>query len=70
MIINATFQDRIRAWKDLHDSFDNILDYIVTKAGDINVYDITKYYDYPDVLISEFLGQPDIKKVFSLHPDI
>jgi hypothetical protein len=29
MIINATFQDRIRAWRDLHDSFDNILDYIV-----------------------------------------
>lgn len=70
MIINATFQDRIRAWKDLHDSFDNILDYIVEKAGNINVYDITKYHDYPDVLISEFLGQPDIKKLFSLNPDI
>lgn len=29
MIINATFQDRIQAWNDTHDSFDNILDYIV-----------------------------------------
>ena len=29
MIINATYQDRMRAWVDLHDSFDNILDYIV-----------------------------------------
>lgn len=52
MIINATFQDRIRAWRDLHDSFDNILEYIVSKAGNINVYDITSYQDYPDILIS------------------
>ena len=29
MIINATYQDRMRAWVDLRDSFDNILDYIV-----------------------------------------
>ena len=70
MIINATFQDRIRAWRDLHDSFDNILEYIVDKAGGINVYDITSYQDYPDILISEFLGQPDIKKLFSLNPDV
>ena len=70
MIINATFQDRIRAWRDLHDSFDNILDYIVQKAGGINVYDITSYQDYPDILISEFLGQPDIKKLFSLNQNI
>ena len=51
MIINATFQERIQAWNDTHDSFDNILDYIVEKAGGINVYDITKYHDYPDILI-------------------
>lgn len=70
MIINATFQDRIRAWRDLHDSFDNVLDYIVEKAGNINVYDITKYHDYPDVLISEFLNQPDNKKLFFLNNDI
>jgi ABC-type Fe3+-hydroxamate transport system substrate-binding protein len=70
MIINATFQDRIRAWRDLHDSFDNILEFIVDKAGGINVYDITSYQDYPDILISQFLGQPDIKKLFSLNPDI
>jgi hypothetical protein len=67
MIINATYQDRIRAWNDTHDSFDNILDYIVTKAGDINVYDITKYHDYPDALIGEFLGQPDMKQLFGLN---
>lgn len=67
MIMNATYQERIRAWVDLHDSFDNVLEYIIDKAGGINVYDITKYYDYPDILISEFFSQPDIKKLFSLN---
>jgi len=49
--MNATYQERIRSWRDLHDSFDNVLDFIVERAGNINVYDITKYHDYPDVLI-------------------
>jgi len=70
MIINATFQDRIRAWRDLHDSFDNVLDYIVDRAGGVNVYDITKYHDYPDLLINEFLGQPLTIKQFALNSDI
>lgn len=68
--MNATFQERIRAWEDLHDSFDNVLDYIVQKAGNVNVYDITKYHEYPDILISQFLGQPDIKALYSLNKDI
>lgn len=68
--MNATFQDRTRAWHDLHDSFDNVLDYIVDKAGGINVYDITKYHDYPDILIEEFLDNPEIKRLFSLNPGI
>lgn len=70
MIMNATFQDRIRSWRELHDSFDNVLDYIVEKAGHVNVYDITKYHDYPDVLISDYLGQPDTKKLWSLNNEI
>ena len=70
MIINATFQDRTRAWNDSHNSFDNILDYIVEKAGNINVYDITKYHDYPDILIDSFLNQPDNKKLFFLNSEI
>lgn len=49
--MNATYQNRISDWNGTHDSFDNVLDYIVEKAGNINVYDITKYHDYPDVLI-------------------
>lgn len=68
--MNATFQDRVRAWRDLHDSFDNVLEYIIDKAGGINVYDITKYHDYPDILIEEFLSQPDTIKLFSLNPGV
>lgn len=54
----------------MHDSFDDALDYIVQKAGGVNVYDITKYHDYPDELIGMYLGQPDIVKRYSLNPDI
>ena len=67
IIINATYQDRIRDWTGLHDSFDDALDYIVTKAGGVNVYDITKYHDYPDELIGQYLGQPDIVTRYSLN---
>ena len=38
-------------WDDLHNSFDTALDFIVERAGNINVYDITKYHEYPDLLI-------------------
>lgn len=47
IIINATFQEREKQWNALHDSFDRALDMIVDMAGGINVYDLTKYYDYP-----------------------
>ena len=47
LIINSTFQYRSRLWSDLHDSFDKVLDSIVDWAGGVNVYDFTKYKDYP-----------------------
>lgn len=70
IIINATYQDRIRDYRNMHDSFDDALDYIVEKAGGVNVYDITKYHDYPDQLIGQYLGQPDIVTLYSLNKDI
>ena len=54
----------------MHDSFDDALDFIVDRAGDVNVYDITSYHDYPDILIGEYLGQPDIQNLFSLNKEI
>lgn len=70
MILNGTFQERRRYWCDLHDTFDNVLDLIVEMAGGINVYDITKYRDYPDLIIDEYLGNYEIQSLFALRRDI
>lgn len=47
IVINATYQSRMRHYDDLHNSFESVLDKIVTWAGGINVYDFTKYGEYP-----------------------
>ncbi len=66
IILNATFQERRKYWVDLHDSFDLALDLIVEWAGKVNVYDITKYQDYPTELLVEYLGNPDIISLYRL----
>ncbi len=70
VILNATYQERFRNWRDLHDSFDLALDLIVNMSGGVNVYDITKYRDYPTELINSFLESPDNKKRFALNNDV
>lgn len=44
IILNGTFQERRHFWHDFHDTFDLGLDLIVEWAGNVNVYDITKYH--------------------------
>lgn len=39
-------------------------------AGQVNVYDITKYREYPTLLIDEYLGNFDIQKLFGLNKEI
>lgn len=70
IIVNATFQERMRYWRDLHDSFDDALEYIVDRAGGVNVYDITKYHDYPDALIGEYLGDPLTQDLYHLNKQV
>jgi len=70
MILNGTFQERRQLWNDLHDTFDNVLELIVEMAGGVNVYDITKYRPYPDMIINEYLGNWDIQTLFNLRRDI
>lgn len=70
MILNGTFQERRKYWRDLHDTFDNVLDLIVNMAGGVNVYDITKYREYPDLIINEYLGNYDIQTLFGLIRNI
>jgi hypothetical protein len=70
LILNATYQERTRNMRDMHMSFDLAFDLLNTMTGGINVYDITKYQDYPTQLLDSFLGSPDNKKRFALNPDI
>lgn len=50
LIINSTFQERGKDWDELHNSFEKILDHIVEWSGGVNVYDFTKYENYPSNL--------------------
>jgi hypothetical protein len=70
IILNGTFQERRHLWSDLHDTFDKGLDLIVDFAGGVNVYDITKYHDYPTLLIDEYLGNFNNQKLYGLRSDI
>lgn len=70
LILNATYQERFRNWRDLHDTFDLALDLIVNMSGGVNVYDITKYRDYPTELIGSFLESPENKKKFALNSEV
>ncbi|XP_031472651.1 serine carboxypeptidase-like 48 [Nymphaea colorata] len=63
-------QERFRQWVDLHDTFDLALDLIVNMSGGVNVYDITKYREYPVELIASFLESPDNKKRFALNDGV
>lgn len=68
--MNATFQNRNRNWKDLHNSFGEVLDYIVERSGGVNVYDITIYHHYPTLLVNEYFDNPDTISLFSLNKDV
>jgi len=35
----------------MHNTFEQVLDLIVQVSGGVNVYDITKYKDYPTLLL-------------------
>lgn len=52
IILNGTYQERKKYWRDFHDTFDKALDLIVDLAGGVNVYDITKYHPYPNLIIA------------------
>jgi serine carboxypeptidase 1 len=39
-------------------------------SGNVNIYDITKYKEYPDQLVGAFLESPDNKKRYGLNPEV
>lgn len=66
-ILNATYQNRARQWRELHHSFGEVLDYIVDNSGNVNVYDITTYHRYPTILVSQYFDTPEIASLFALN---
>jgi vitellogenic carboxypeptidase-like protein len=70
ILLNGTYQQRARDWDSLHDTFDLALDLIVKFAGNVNVYDITKFRDYPTQLLESFFSSPDIISRFKLNPNV
>lgn len=70
ILLNGTYQQRIRDMRGLHDTFDLALDYIVNQAGGVNVYDITSYQDYPTLLLESFFGNPVYQKMLKLNPNV
>lgn len=68
--MNATFQNRARLWNDMHNSFGEVLDYIVERSGGVNVYDITTYHRYPSVLVNMYFETPEIISLYGLHTGI
>lgn len=70
ILLNSTYQQRMRDMRGLHDTFDLALDVIVDMAGGVNVYDITSYHDYPTLLLESFFESPDIIKLFKLNPNV
>ncbi len=54
----------------MHDTFDKALDLIVEMAGGVNVYDITKYKPYPNLIIDEYLGNYDVQNLYVIRHDI
>ena len=70
IILNTTYQERIKDWRGVHDSFDKALDLIVYFAGGVNVYDITKYHDYPTQLLESFFEDTDMITKFKLNAQV
>lgn len=69
-ILNATYQEMNRRWRDLHESFYKVLNLITSSTGGVNVYDITKYKPYPTSLIGQYLNDPSIISLYKLDPNI
>jgi hypothetical protein len=70
ILLNATYQERFRQWSELHDTSNLVAGLISNMSGGANLYDITKYGDYPFELINSFVESPDIKKRFAFNAEV
>ena len=67
MLINATVCLESRDLEQAHSTFKRTIDYISSKAGNVNVLNYNKYGNYED-LINEFFHIPDTITKFNLNP--
>ena len=77
MLLRAARNNGKQDHNKLHDDFDNAIDYIVEKFGDVNVYDIKIDGEYECIFFSwnlEFLQpyfrDPHILKLYGLNTGI
>ena len=58
-----------KEWSELHHDFDHVLNYIVERAGGVNIYDIKEDGLYPKLLDAYFADNENIK-TYALEEDI
>jgi len=56
--------------RELHKSFNKVLNLITTGTGGVNVYDITKYRPYPTALLDEYFNNFDVQRLYNLDPSV
>ena len=68
-LINGTLALENVDYGALHDIFDDCIDYVVEKGGNVNVYDIRRFGDYEET-VAEYLHRSDIISLFAFNPEI
>ena len=68
-ILNATYQNINRRYRDLHVSFYSVLNSITNSTG-VNVYDMTKYHPYPTDLLDTYFDSADVLDMYKWDPSI
>lgn len=70
VLLNASRHAIENDYDAMHLDFDNALDYIVEKAGNVNVYDIKIDGDYEELLQPYFRDTSILKDIYGFNPEI
>lgn len=70
VLLNASRHAIENNYDAMHLDFDNALDYIVEKAGNVNVYDIKIDGDYEELLQPYFRDTSILKDIYGFNPEI
>lgn len=76
MLLNASRHELQSNYDLLHIDFDNAIEYIVERAGNVNVYDIKIDGDYEGInennteLLQPYFNNPEYQRLYNLNPAI